>query len=132
MWNLKYGTNKPIFKTETRLTDIERRLVAKGEGGGRGRMDWEFRIGRCKLLYLEWIYNKVLLCSPRNYIQSPGINHNVKEYLKNYICVKLSQSAVQQRLVQHCEATILQLKKRIFGSSINCETPEINRRVFEP
>ena len=94
MWNLKYGTNEPIFKTEAGLTDVERRLVAKGEGGGRGRTDWKFRIGRCKLLCLEWIYNKVLLCSPRNHIQSPGINHNVKEYLKNYICVKLSHSAV--------------------------------------
>ena len=27
MWNLKYGTNEPIFKTETRLTDIENRLA---------------------------------------------------------------------------------------------------------
>ena len=34
MWNLKYGTNEPIFKTET---DIENRLVvAKGEGEGSG------------------------------------------------------------------------------------------------
>ena len=40
MWNLKYGANEPIFKTDARLTDGERRLVAKGEGGGRGRTDW--------------------------------------------------------------------------------------------
>ena len=49
-------------------------------------MDWEFGVGRCKLLHLEWI-NKVLLCSTGNYIQYPGINHNGKEYEKVYIYV---------------------------------------------
>ena len=43
-------------------------------------MDWEFGVGRCKLLHLEWINNKVLLYSIGNYIQSPGINQNGKEY----------------------------------------------------
>mgnify|MGYP007049067700 CR=1 FL=1 len=28
--------------------------------GGRSGMDWEFGVGRCKLLHLEWI-NEVLL-----------------------------------------------------------------------
>ena len=45
---------------------------------GRG-MDWEFGISRCKLVYLEWINNNVLLYSPGNYIQYPAINHNGKE-----------------------------------------------------
>ena len=31
-------------------------VVAKRGWGG---MDWEFRISRCKLLYIEWINNKV-------------------------------------------------------------------------
>ena len=54
-----------------RLIDIENRLVvAKGAGSG---MDWEFEVSRCKLLYLEWTSNEVLLCSTGNYIQSPGI-----------------------------------------------------------
>ena len=53
MWNLKYGTNKPIYTTETDL-DIENRLVVvKGEGGASG-MDGDFRVTRCKLLNLEW------------------------------------------------------------------------------
>ena len=56
-------------------------VVAIGEGGGSG-MNWEFGVNRCKLLHLEWIDNKVLLYSTGNYIQSPGINHNGKEYLK--------------------------------------------------
>ena len=64
-------------------TDIENRLVvAKEEGGGGERMDWEFGISRCKLLYIEWINNKVLLHSTRNYIQHPVINYNGKEYEK--------------------------------------------------
>ena len=53
--------------------DIENRLVvAKGEGVGRG-MDWEVGVSRCKLLYIEWINNKILLYSTKNYIQGfPG------------------------------------------------------------
>ena len=52
------------------------------QGGGRGGMDWEFGVSRCKLLYIGWINNKVLLYSIRNYIQYPVINHNGKEYEK--------------------------------------------------
>ena len=44
-----------------------------------GRVDWEFGISRCKLLYIKWINNKVLLYSTGNYIQQPMINHNGKE-----------------------------------------------------
>ena len=40
-------------------------------------------ISRCKLLHIKWINNKVLLYSTGNYIQSPVINHNGKEYKKN-------------------------------------------------
>ena len=65
--------------------DIENKLVvAKGVGGGRG-MEWEFGISRCKLVYREWIDNKVLLYSTGNYIQSPVINHNGKECETIYI-----------------------------------------------
>ena len=62
--------------------DIENRLVvAKGERVGGG-MDWEIGVSRCKLFYIEWIKNKVLLHSTENYIQYPMINHNGKEYFK--------------------------------------------------
>ena len=57
-------------------------MVAKQERGGEGGMDWEFGISRCKLLYTEWIHNKVLLYNTGNYIQYPVINHNGKEYEK--------------------------------------------------
>ena len=56
--------------------DLENRLVvAKGKGmgwtgcqGEGNGMDWEFGISRCKLLYLEWINNEILLYSTENYI----------------------------------------------------------------
>ena len=47
-------------------------MVTKGEGLGGG-MDSEFGISRFKLLYREWINNKVLLYSAGNYIQYPVI-----------------------------------------------------------
>ena len=67
-----------------KLTDVENRLVvAKGVGG----MDWEFGVSRCKLLYIGWINNQVLLYSTGNCIQYPVINHNGKEYEKEYMYV---------------------------------------------
>ena len=49
------------------------------QGGGEGiGMDWEFGADRRKLLYLEWISNGVLLFSPGNPIQSPGIDPDGK------------------------------------------------------
>ena len=56
-------------------------MVAKGEGGGTG-MEWEFGVSKCKLLYLGWINNKVLLYSTGNYIQYSVINHNGKKFKK--------------------------------------------------
>ena len=48
MWNLKYGKNEPICRTETD-SDIENKLVdGKREEGG-SRMDGDFGVGRCKL-----------------------------------------------------------------------------------
>ena len=73
-----------------------------------GGNDWEFGICRCKLVYIGWINNKVLLYSTGNYIQSPVINHNGKKYEKDYIYVGLSHFAVQQKLIQHCQSNILQ------------------------
>ena len=52
-----------------------------------------------------------------NYIQYPVINHNGKEYKKEYVCVcvyiyvymYLNYFAIQQKLTQHCKSIILQL-----------------------
>ena len=72
-------------------------MVVKEKRGGGGGMDWEFGVSRCKLLHLAWI-NKVQLYSTGSYIQYPIINHDGKEYEKEYI--KLNHIAMQ-KLTQH-------------------------------
>ena len=64
--------------------DIENRLVLPRGGRAEGGMEWKAGVRRCKLLYAEWINNKVLLYSPENYTQYPVINHNGKRI---YICM---------------------------------------------
>ena len=88
MWNLKYDTNEPIYETETDLQTQRTDLwLPRGRGSGGG-MEWEFGISRCKLVYIEWINNMVLLYSTGNYIQYLVINHNGKECKKCiYICI---------------------------------------------
>ena len=77
--------NLPVKYKQT--TNIEIRLVvANGEEVGGG-MEWEVGVSRCKLLCIEWINTKVLLCSTENYIHYPMIKHNGKEYEKEYICI---------------------------------------------
>ena len=77
---------------------VSLQLVVTKWDRSRGRMDWEFGISRCKLLYLGSINSKVQLYSTGNSIQSPGINHNGKEFLKCNIRVylQLNHFPVQQ------------------------------------
>ena len=88
MWNLKYDSNELIYETETdsqtQRTDL---WLPRGKQGGEGGMDWEFGVSRGKVLYVDWINNKVLLHSTRNYIQYPVINHKGKEHEKEYVCI---------------------------------------------
>ena len=76
MWNLKDNTK------ECKQTHRHREQTCVCQGGEK---DWEFGISRYKLLYIGWINNKVLVYSIGNYIQYPVINHNGKEYQKEYI-----------------------------------------------
>ena len=66
-------------------------MVASGVGVGE-EMDRKFGISRCKLLQRERINSKVLLDSTGNYHQYPVINHNGKEYAREYICVSVTGS----------------------------------------
>ena len=67
---------------------VNRLVVVKEEGVGRG-MEWEMGVSRCKLSYIEWVNNKVLLCSTDSLY--PVISRNGKEYLKTEcICVCVS------------------------------------------
>ena len=72
MWNLKYGTNEPIYKTNS-IRDTENSLVIAKEEGDRGAIQWEAEVSRYKLLYMKWI-NNILLYSTGNYIQHSKIN----------------------------------------------------------
>ena len=62
-------------------------MIAKGkEVEEERRVD----VSRCKLLYIEWINNKLLLHSTENYSQYHMINHSEKDCIKVmyiYVCV---------------------------------------------
>ena len=63
--------------TKQKQTQGHREQTCGCQGGwGREWDGWEFGVGRCKLLHLEWISNEVLLYSTENYIQSLGIEHD--------------------------------------------------------
>ena len=85
IWNVKYGTNEPIYKTETDSQTLRADLWLPRGRVERSGMEWKFGASRCKLLHLEWINNEVLLYSTGNYIQFPGIDHDGKEYKKECI-----------------------------------------------
>ena len=74
MWNQKYDTNEPIYKTETDSRTENRQVFAHGEGV-KGGNEWEAGVSRCQLLHIKWINNKILLhmYSTGNYIQNPVI-----------------------------------------------------------
>ena len=75
------------LSTEKKLVPMENRLVvANGEWEKNG-MDWEFGVGRCKLLHLEWIINEILLYSIGNCIQSAVMEHDGGYCKKNYVYV---------------------------------------------
>ena len=48
--------------------DKKNRLVVARQEGARGGMEWGVEVSRRKLLYVEWITDKVLVYSPGNYI----------------------------------------------------------------
>ena len=52
---------------------------------GQRAMDWELGFSRCKLLYITWINNNILLYSTGDYTQYPVVNHNRQEYEKEHI-----------------------------------------------
>ena len=60
--------------------DIENRLVvAKGE--------WEIGVSRGKLFYIEWINNKILLCSIGTYSQYPIMETIIEKHILKTVCM---------------------------------------------
>ena len=64
--------------TKQTQTHTETRPTAAKREGWRARDQLGAGVTRCKPLHMEWMNNEVLLYSPGNCIQSPGINHNGK------------------------------------------------------
>ena len=71
--------NTPMKQKQTNR-HREQICGCQARGGSRRWKNWEFVINKCKLLYIGWINNKVLLYNTGNHIQYPMINHNGKEY----------------------------------------------------
>ena len=67
-------------------------VVARGEQGQREKMDCEVGVSKCKLLYIEWINNTILVYSTGNYFHYPVTNHNRKEYEKENTYLYISES----------------------------------------
>jgi len=63
---LIYSTNETFHRKEKhRLGEQTYGCLRREGGGGRDR---ELGVNRYKLLLLEWIYNKILLCSIEDYV----------------------------------------------------------------
>ena len=77
---------------QKQIMDMESRLVIARGKGGRCGMDGEFGVGRCKLLYLEWINNGILLDSSKNYVQSLGLERDGRSMNKKNVCICMAGS----------------------------------------
>ena len=97
MWNLKYDRNELIQKTETHKHRKQTYDYQRGSGGRGAGINQKFGFSRYKLLYIKQI-NKVLLYSTGNSIHYPVINHNGKEYEKEYIGTSLVAQWLRIRL----------------------------------
>ena len=85
MWNIKYGMNKPIYKTGTDSWTQRRDLWMPRETGEE--MGWTGSLGLVDANYFEWISNEVLLYNTGNYIHSLGIEHDGRQYEKKNIYI---------------------------------------------
>ena len=79
-------------------------------GWGWGGMDWECGISRCKLSYMMDEQGDTVA---HRELQSPSCDQSLQKRIwkRMYTYVSLNHFAVQQKLIQHCKSTILQLKK---------------------
>ena len=79
MWNLKYGTNDPIYKTEADHRHGEQTCGSQRQRGrewdGQGIWGWYMQTVTFGI-HKQWRY------STGNYIQSLGIDHDGRESKK--------------------------------------------------
>ena len=84
----------------------------------RGK-DWEFGMSRCKLLFIGWINNKVLLCSTGNYAQYPVRNQNGKEYEKRIYTYILHIYIIYIAEPLCCTAEIHNIVNQLYFNKMN-------------
>ena len=80
MWNLKCRVSEHLWN---RFRPSDQTCGCQGGERRGSRMDWDLGAGRCKLLYIKWVYNQAVWYSTGNYIQSPGISHMVFVYAQS-------------------------------------------------
>ena len=140
MRNLKYDTNELVYKTETDSQTQRAALWSPRGRGGGGGLDWESGMSRCKLVYIGWISNKVLLCSTGNSIQYPVVNHNGKEKkpTMRYYCTptrmaknKKKKKKDTTRCWWGCRATDLLIQKSYTHLHILQSRNSISRCVYQ-
>ena len=74
----KHDTNETDTDSHIQRTDLW--LLSRRARGGKY---WEFRISRCRLLYIIWINNKVQLYTTGNCVQYLVISTMEKNRKKN-------------------------------------------------
>ena len=97
MWNLKKWLKWTYLQKGNRFIDIEYKCMVYWREQMGGKIEWRLSLAgfsRCKLLYMEWISNKVLLYSTENYMQYPMINNNGNEYFEMYMYVWLNSFSI--------------------------------------
>lgn len=78
-------------------------------------MNQEFAMNRHQPLCTRQVNNEVLLCSAGDSSQYLAVTYNEAEHEAEhaYVHVQLKHGAVHQKLMRHCELTILESKKKL-------------------
>ena len=88
MWNLKRNnTNELTKQKETLRTSLWLLVGRMGEGIVR-----EFGMGMYTVLYLKWVTNKVLLCSPGDSAQLCGSLDGRGLWGRMNTCIRMAES----------------------------------------
>ena len=92
-----------------------------------GGIDWEFGVSRCKLLYIGWTNNKVLLFNTGNYIKYFVINHNGKEYDKVSVQFSCFSSVQFSSVTQSCPTLCEPMNCSTPGLPVHHQLPELTQ-----
>ena len=109
MWDLKISANKLIYKSKIylKMQKINLWLPGHRAGGGINFEDWDCH----KHTTIHKIDNIFLLYSIANFIQYSVMVDRGKEFIKECICVCITDSlAVHLKLTQHCKKIYSNIK----------------------